>query len=429
MARWVYVATVFVSAVLLMGDVVEASKDKKGKPTKRRVTDIVTDLEANVTALWHEVDMLQQPVHVHIHGHGGDLTHEHHHDDHVDHHHGHHDNMHTNNDGDDGDDIDGMAAMDAPDKKSKKDKKEKKLKKGNDDGDDGEDDKNEKNDKNGKNDDDDDTDMDKGHMGHGHMGHKHHGHMGGMGHMGHKGPMGHMGHKDHMGRKGNMGHGPHEGMHHGGHSAHVHIHLHTDGDDKKATEELFYKDLSMDEYVYARCDMVPNLALQGSQPHIDLKGSVYFRQKPKQPLQVSVDLSGLNVDHASPGGQKHHHMHGMHGHEFGDVSNDCNNQGGHFNPTKTAHGGHDAAERHPGDFGNIHVDEFGFSSTTFNDTLATLIGPHSLLGRGVVLHAGPDDLGMEDTEASKKTGNAGARIACCAIVISPAHSNVWPDDQ
>lgn len=52
------------------------------------------------------------------------------------------------------------------------------------------------------------------------------------------------------------------------------------------------------------------------------------------------------------------------------------------------------------------------------DTHLTLIGPHSIIGRSVVIHAGTDDLGKGDTEESLKTGNAGARSACGVVGLT-----------
>jgi Cu-Zn family superoxide dismutase len=41
----------------------------------------------------------------------------------------------------------------------------------------------------------------------------------------------------------------------------------------------------------------------------------------------------------------------------------------------------------------------------------------SILGRTVVIHADPDDLGRGGHELSKTTGNAGGRLACGVIGI------------
>ena len=55
---------------------------------------------------------------------------------------------------------------------------------------------------------------------------------------------------------------------------------------------------------------------------------------------------------------------------------------------------------------------------SFKDSLIKLIGPTSVVGRSVVIHAGQDDLGKGDTEESLKTGNAGPRPACGVIGLT-----------
>ena len=39
------------------------------------------------------------------------------------------------------------------------------------------------------------------------------------------------------------------------------------------------------------------------------------------------------------------------------------------------------------------------------------------------IHEAAVDLGKGDTEASKQSGNSGARIACCAVVASDPHDD------
>ena len=40
---------------------------------------------------------------------------------------------------------------------------------------------------------------------------------------------------------------------------------------------------------------------------------------------------------------------------------------------------------------------------------------NSIMGRAIVVHAGTDDMGEGGDAESKKTGNAGARVACGVI--------------
>jgi Cu-Zn family superoxide dismutase len=88
------------------------------------------------------------------------------------------------------------------------------------------------------------------------------------------------------------------------------------------------------------------------------------------------------------------------------------------NPHNKTHGAPSDSERHVGDLGNFKTDAQGNATGSVSDKFIKLIGPESVLGRTVVVHAGTDDLGKGDNEESKKTGNAGARPACGVIGIS-----------
>ena len=136
-----------------------------------------------------------------------------------------------------------------------------------------------------------------------------------------------------------------------------------------------------------------------------VKGIIHFTAT-ADGVEIRGELSGLK-----PG------KHGFHIHEFGDVSSaDPKCHGGHFNPDKKKHGAPDAAERHVGDLGNITADGRGKAVIDMTDKLIALSGPHSIVGRAVIIHEKADDL------KTQPTGDAGARIAGGVVGIAdPQH--------
>ena len=70
-----------------------------------------------------------------------------------------------------------------------------------------------------------------------------------------------------------------------------------------------------------------------------------------------------------------------------------------------------------GDLGNVTA-EGGRAKLDITDSMISLTGEHSIIGRTVVVHADVDDLGKGGHELSKSTGNAGARSACGVIGIA-----------
>jgi Cu-Zn family superoxide dismutase len=73
-----------------------------------------------------------------------------------------------------------------------------------------------------------------------------------------------------------------------------------------------------------------------------------------------------------------------------------------------------------GDLGNVLVDESGACVVDLTDKLVQLLGPHSVLGRSIVVYAGEDDQGRGGHENSLTTGNPGPRLAggVIGLVIS-----------
>lgn len=88
------------------------------------------------------------------------------------------------------------------------------------------------------------------------------------------------------------------------------------------------------------------------------------------------------------------------------------------NPHSKEHGAPEDSNRHVGDLGNFETDGQGNAKGSKTDKLVKLIGPESVLGRTIVVHAGTDDLGKGGHEQSKTTGNAGGRPACGVIGIA-----------
>ncbi|XP_066260881.1 superoxide dismutase [Cu-Zn]-like [Euwallacea similis] len=107
--------------------------------------------------------------------------------------------------------------------------------------------------------------------------------------------------------------------------------------------------------------------------------------------------------------------HGFHIHVYGDLSDGCVSTGGHFNPKNVSHGAPNASERHVGDLGNIIADDTEVAAFSFNDTIIALSGENNIIGRSVVIHSDPDDMGLGNANDSKTTGHAGLRIGCGVI--------------
>ena len=118
-------------------------------------------------------------------------------------------------------------------------------------------------------------------------------------------------------------------------------------------------------------------------------------------VRVVADVRGLNP------GQEH----GFHIHEVGDCSSgDGMSTKGHFNPQNKPHAHYSTSERHAGDMPALRADANGNAHLdTVLDVMTVNPGPTSIVGRGLIVHAGSDDY------KTQPTGNAGARVACGII--------------
>ncbi|KAL9243942.1 hypothetical protein vseg_017773 [Gypsophila vaccaria] len=139
-----------------------------------------------------------------------------------------------------------------------------------------------------------------------------------------------------------------------------------------------------------------------------VEGVVTLTQEDDGPTTVNVRLTGL-----TPG------KHGFHLHEYGDTTNGCISTGAHFNPNKLTHGAPEDEVRHAGDLGNIVANTDGVAEATIVDSQILLSGPNSVVGRALVVHELEDDLGKGGHELSLTTGNAGGRLACGVVGLTP----------
>lgn len=159
----------------------------------------------------------------------------------------------------------------------------------------------------------------------------------------------------------------------------------------KTVEKEIVKTMDKTEYTQLVASVMP---LGDS----EISGSVTFSST-DDGVQVQGEFEGL-----TPG------EHGFHIHQYGDCrADDGTSTGGHFNPMDNEHGAPTDMNRHMGDLGNIVADDNGTAMVDYTDTNVSLA---EILGRGVIIHAGQDDL------SSQPSGAAGSRVACGVIGIA-----------
>ena len=142
----------------------------------------------------------------------------------------------------------------------------------------------------------------------------------------------------------------------------------------------------------------------------NVSGIVHFYQKNNK-INIKYKIKNLSKGY-----------HGFHIHQFGDLSNGCKTAGPHFNTFKhNIHGGPKTVKRHNGDLGNIYNLKKSTSGKKIVSSKILNLNPcskNSIIGRSIIIHKDRDDLGKGKNLESKKTGNAGARLACGVIGIA-----------
>ena len=124
---------------------------------------------------------------------------------------------------------------------------------------------------------------------------------------------------------------------------------------------------------------------------------------------ISGEIRGL-----TPG------KHGMSIHVYGDLSRGAASCGPIFNPFGASQHGFPTDEtRFAGSLGNVLADNDGKATVEVSDSQVQLLGPHSVVGRSLVIHASEDDGGRGGHENSLTTGNTGPRVAAGVIGLAP----------
>ena len=170
-----------------------------------------------------------------------------------------------------------------------------------------------------------------------------------------------------------------------------------------------------DEHEFASETMETNYATAVIEPNENearaskgVEGVVRFTQAGPT-LHIDYDITSL-----FPDGE-----HGFHIHTYGDLTDGCESACAHFNPDGETHGGLKSQTRHLGDLGNI-TSKGGISKGRIStDSLSLNMGQvNCIVGRMIIVHQDPDDLGLGGDAESLKTGNAGKRLGCGVIGLA-----------
>lgn len=141
--------------------------------------------------------------------------------------------------------------------------------------------------------------------------------------------------------------------------------------------------------------------LKPANPKSKLAGTITFTQE-MGGVRIVADVSGLK-----PG------KHGFHIHENGECTDSFKSAGDHLNTYKLDHSCPPEQLRHLGDLGNIEVGPDGKGHYDQLVDKISVVDPHHLIvGKAVIVHAGPDDC------KAQPAGGSGDRIACGVIQLA-----------
>ena len=135
-------------------------------------------------------------------------------------------------------------------------------------------------------------------------------------------------------------------------------------------------------------------------------GRIDLSEAPKDLTQMHGEFTGLK-----PG------LHALKIQEFGDLEYGCQSTGKVYNPfgAQQGHSHYDIYERRVGDIEQVNAGMKGKANYLTRDLLVQLSGPNSVMGRAMVLYAGPDS---HDVEKGWGKQGMGEPIGCCVIGLA-----------
>ncbi|MFT6064746.1 MAG: Cu-Zn family superoxide dismutase [Paraglaciecola sp.] len=135
----------------------------------------------------------------------------------------------------------------------------------------------------------------------------------------------------------------------------------------------------------------------------NMKGNVTFTEKNGK-VFMKAAITGLLAGN-----------HAIHIHAIGDCSaEDGKSAGGHWNPDNKNHGKWLEEPFHIGDIGNIVADKNGKGTIVRTTDLWCIDcddDEKNIIGKAIIIHAGPDDF------SSQPSGAAGPRVGCGEILL------------
>ena len=125
----------------------------------------------------------------------------------------------------------------------------------------------------------------------------------------------------------------------------------------------------------------------------NLHGAVHFSQTiGMNQLKITGEISGLPVDRKLA----------VHIHQYGDLTNGPVSAGARFHPERKASTSSKDQSAYTADVGYLQVNAEGHAKIDFIDKRSTLFGPHSIIGRSVVISdEKEEDVVRVETEENK----------------------------